>query len=136
VDAARLKTLPLFGDLAHHDLEKIARWADEVDVRPGKTLVTQGSFPHEFMVIESGTCDVTVDGQRIAELGPGDFFGEMALLEHQRRSATVTATSDLRLIVMHDRDFRAMEDELPEVARMISATMEERRARNAGSPNG
>src|SRR3712207_2513231 len=92
VDAARLKTLPLFGDLAHHDLEKIARWADEVDVRPGKTLVTQGSFPHEFMVIESGTCDVTVDGQRIAELGPGDFFGEMALLEHQRRSASVTAT--------------------------------------------
>jgi len=69
----------------------------------------------------------------VAELGPGDFFGEMALLEHQRRSATVTAISDLRVVVMHERDFRAMEDELPEVARMIRATMDERRRRNAGS---
>jgi len=133
VDADRLKTLPLFGELSHHDRVKIARWADEVDVPAGKRLVTEGSFAHEFMVIESGTAEVTHDDQRIAELGPGDFFGEMALLEHQRRSATVTATTDLRLVVMHERDFRAMEDELPEVARMIRATMQERRARNAGS---
>jgi CRP-like cAMP-binding protein len=129
LDADRLKTLPLFRDLSHHDLEKVARWADEVDVGPGKTLVSQGAFPHEFMVLESGTADVLIDGQRIAELGAGDFFGEMALLEHQRRSATVTTTTDARVIVMHSRDFRAMEDELPEIARMIKATMDERRAR-------
>ena len=133
MDAARLKALPLFGELSHHDLQKIARWADDVDVPPGKTLVAQGAFAHEFMVLESGSAEVTVNGEHIADLGPGDFFGEMALLEHQRRSATVTATSDLRVVVMHERDFRAMEDELPEVARMIRATMDERRQRNAGS---
>ena len=133
MDADRLKTLPLFGDLSHHDRERIARWADDVDLPAGKKLVTQGAFAHEFMVLESGTAEVTVNGAHVADLGPGDFFGEMALLEHQRRSATVTATSDLRVVVMHERDFRAMEDELPEVARMIRATMEDRRARNAGS---
>ena len=133
MDADRLKPLPLFGDLSHHDLQKIARWADDIDLPSGKRLVTQGAFAHEFMVLESGTAEVTVDGEHVADLGPGDFFGEMALLEHQRRSATVTATSDLRVVVMHERDFRAMEDELPEVARAIRATMEERRRRNAGS---
>jgi CRP/FNR family cyclic AMP-dependent transcriptional regulator len=133
VDADRLKTLPLFGDLAHHDLQKIARWADDIDLPTGKTLVAQGAFAHEFMVLESGTAEVTVNGEHVADLGPGDFFGEMALLEHQRRSATVTATSDLRVVVMHERDFRAMEDDLPEVARAIRATMDERRQRNAGS---
>ena len=133
MDAERLKALPLFGDLSHHDRQRIARWADDVDLPAGKTLVSQGAFAHEFMVLESGTAEVTVNGDHIADLGPGDFFGEMALLEHQRRSATVTATSDLRVVVMHERDFRAMEDELPEVARAIRATMEERRSRNAGS---
>ena len=127
MNANRLKALPLFRDLAHRDLERIARWTDEVDVKPGRHLVEQGAFPHEFMVIESGTASVLIDGNLIAELGPGDFFGEMALLEHQRRSATVTATTDLRVVVMHDRDFRAMEDVLPEVARSIRATMDERR---------
>ena len=131
MDADRLKTMPLFGDLSHKDLERIARWTDEVDVKPGRDLVKQGAFPHEFMLIESGTASVTLDGNHLADLGPGDFFGEIALLEHQRRTATVTATSDLRVVVMHDRDFRAIEDELPEVARRIQATMVERRNRLA-----
>ena len=130
MDWHRLKALPLFERLAHKDLERIARWADEVDVKPGKHLVEQGAFPHEFMVIESGAAEVLIDGTHIADLGPGDFFGEMALLEAQRRTATVTATSDLRVIVMHARDFRAMEDELPEVARAIKATMDARRRRD------
>jgi CRP-like cAMP-binding protein len=130
VDADRLKGLPLFGDLAHRDLEKIARWTDEVDVASGRDLVREGAFPHEFMVIESGTADVLHDGDTIAELGPGDFFGEMALLETQRRTATVRATSDLRVIVMHARDFREMEHEMPEIARRIRATMDERRTRD------
>ena len=131
MNANRLKALPLFRDLAHKDLERIAHWTDEVDVKPGRHLVEQGAFPHEFMVIESGTASVIIDGNPIAELGPGDFFGEMALLEHHRRTATVTATTDLRVVVMHDRDFRAMEDEFPEVARSIRATMDERRKRAA-----
>lgn len=131
MDAARLKALPLFGDLANKDLEKIARWTDEVDVPSGRQLVREGAFPHEFMVIESGTADVLHDGATVAQLSAGDFFGEMALLESIRRTATVTATSDLRVIVMNDRDFREMEREMPEIARRIKATMDERRARDA-----
>jgi CRP-like cAMP-binding protein len=130
VDADRLKQIPLFSDLPNKDLERLARWADEVDVPAGKHLVDQGAFPHEFMVIESGSAEVVHDGNHIADLGPGDFFGEMALLEHQRRSATVTASSDLRIIVMHERDFRAMEGVMPEVAQRIRAVMDERRGRD------
>jgi CRP-like cAMP-binding protein len=131
VDADRLKAVPLFGDLARRDLEKLARWADEVDVPAGRSLVREGAFPHEFMVIESGSADVMHEETKLAELGPGDFFGEMALLEEIRRTATVTATTDLRVIVMNDRDFREMEREMPEVARRIKATMDERRNRDA-----
>jgi len=130
VDAERLRQIPLFADLAHRDLERLARWTDEVDVKAGKHLVDQGAFPHEFMLIEAGTAEVIHDGNRIADLGPGDFFGEMALLEEHRRTATVTASSDLRIVVMHERDFRAMEDEMPEVAQRIRAVMDERRGRD------
>ena len=127
MDIDRLKELPLFRELSHRELERLARWADEVDVPPGKRLMDQGAFPHEFMVIESGTAEVVHDGNHLADLGPGDFFGEIALMAEHRRTATVTATSDLRIVVMHERDFRVMEDEMPEVAAKIRAVMAERR---------
>lgn len=127
MDADRLKQIPLFRDLPRRDLERLASWADEVDVRPGRRLIDQGTFPHEFMVIETGSAEVTHDEKHLAELGPGDFFGEMALLEKHRRTATVTATSELRVIVMHAREFRAMEEQMPAVAQRIRAVMEERR---------
>jgi cAMP-dependent protein kinase regulator len=127
VDAERLKRIPLFEGLPHRQLERLARWTDEVDVKAGRNLVHQGAFPHEFMVIESGTADVLIDGNRVAELTQGDFFGEMALMEQHRRSATVTATSDLVVIVMHERDFREMRNEMPEVAARIRSVMDERR---------
>ncbi len=132
MDADRLKQLPLFRDLPHRELERLARWTDEVDVPAGKHLMDQGAFPHEFMLISEGTAEVLVDGNHVADLGAGDFFGEIALLEEHRRTATVTATSPLRIVVMHERDFRVMEDELPEVAGKIRAVMDERRERNAG----
>jgi CRP/FNR family transcriptional regulator, cyclic AMP receptor protein len=131
MNAERLKRIPLFADLSRRDLERLARWADEVDVKQGRDLMDQGSFPHEFMVIESGTAEVLVDGEHVADLGEGDFFGEMALLVEQRRTATVTATADLRVIVMHERDFRAMEDEMPGVAARIKGVMDERRKSDA-----
>jgi CRP/FNR family cyclic AMP-dependent transcriptional regulator len=127
VDAERLKRIPLFADLSRRELDRLARWADDVDVKAGRDLMDQGAFPHEFMVIESGAAEVLVDGEHVADLGEGDFFGEMALLVEQRRTATVTATSDLRVIVMHERHFRAMEDEMPEVAARIKSVMDERR---------
>ena len=125
MDARRLKQIPLFEDLPRRNLERIAMWTDEVDVPAGRHLIDQGAFPHEFMVIESGTAEVLVDGNRVAELGPA-----------HRRSATVTATADLRVIVMHDRDFRAMEDEMPAVAARIRSVMDARRHKDQSRADG
>ncbi len=117
---------PLFAGLSDKEREQIARWADEIDVDPGKHLVEQGEFPYEFFVIEEGTATVSRDGERLADLGAGDFFGEIALLEHDRRTASVVASTPLRAIVMHARDFAEMADEMPEVCEQISAEMRKR----------
>jgi CRP/FNR family transcriptional regulator, cyclic AMP receptor protein len=127
MDIDRLKTLPLFADLSNRELERIATWADEVDLPAGKHLIEQGAFAHEFFVITEGTAEVTHDGQHLADLGPGDFFGEIALLENQRRTASVVATSPLRVVVMFGREFEAMERELPEVATRVRDAMTARR---------
>jgi CRP/FNR family cyclic AMP-dependent transcriptional regulator len=116
MDADRLKKLPLFEDLPH-----------KVDVAEGKHLIEEGAFGHEFFVIAEGTAKVTHEGNVIAELSRGDYFGELALLEHQRRAATVTATTPLRVIVMFQREFEAMEHEMPEVAERIRATVAKRK---------
>lgn len=126
MDADRLKTIPLFAGLSRRERERLSRLADEVDVPPGTRLVDQGAFPHEFFVIVEGTAEVTVDGGHVAHLGPGEFFGEMALLQDQRRSATVASTSPLTAVVMHSRDFQAMERSMPEVARRIREEMTRR----------
>jgi CRP/FNR family cyclic AMP-dependent transcriptional regulator len=129
MDAERLKKLPLFEDLSHKELERIAIWADDLDVPEGKHLTEEGAFAHEFFVIEEGTAEVEHEGKVIAELGPGDYFGELALLEHQRRQATVIAITPLRVVVMFQREFEAMDIEMPEVTERIRATMAERKRR-------
>lgn len=129
MDAKRLSSIPLFADLSHKEREQIARWADEVDVPAGYHLLDQGRFPHEFFVIETGTVAVTKDGAHIADLGPGDFFGEIAILEHERRTATVVATTPLTAIVMLARDFETMATEMPHVAERVHAAIRERMAR-------
>ncbi len=128
--AERLRKIPLFEGLTDQQYERLERWTDEIDVPADKHLVNQGAYPHEFMVIETGTAQVTHDGAHLADLGPGDFFGEMALLLNVPRTATVAATSDITLVVMHERDFRAMEEEIPVVAERVNVIMEERRARS------
>jgi len=126
VRTERLEKIPLFEGLSEGDLKMLGGWTDEVEVPAGKFLVRQGAYPHEFMVIEDGTVEVTHDGDRLAELGPGDFFGEMALLSNHPRMASIVALSDVRLVVMHERNFRAMEEAMPQVAERIQAVMEER----------
>ncbi len=127
MDAGRLKQLPLFSSLSEKERERIARWADEVDLPPGKHLVDQGQFAYEFFVIEEGTAEVRKGEEKLAELGPGDFFGEIALLEEERRTASVIATSGMRAIVMTRRDFGSMQDEMPTIAAQIRQALEERR---------
>ena len=129
--AERLRKVPLFEGLSDHDYNHLEQWTDEVSVPANKHLVHQGAYPHEFMVIEAGTADVEHDGTHLADLGPGDFFGEMALLLNVPRTATVKATSEITLVVMHERNFRAMEEEIPVVASRIHRILEERKAKAA-----
>jgi CRP/FNR family cyclic AMP-dependent transcriptional regulator len=129
MDAARLKGIPLFANLSERDREQVARWADEVDIKAGRHLVDQGRFAYEFFVIEEGSAEVTHDGEHLADLGAGDFFGEIGILEDEPRSASVVATSDMTLIVMTDRDFREMTRRMPKVAETIRRTMELRMKR-------
>ena len=127
--AERLRKVPLFQGLSDHDYKHLEQWTDEISVPENKHLVHQGAYPHEFMVIEDGTASVEHDGNHLADLGPGDFFGEMALLLNVPRTATVTATSEVTLVVMHERNFRAMEEEIPLVASRIQTILEERKAK-------
>lgn len=129
MNVKRLEGLPLFKDLPRHDREQIARWADEVDVEAGYHLLDQGRFPHEFFVIEEGTVEVRKDGELLTTLGPGDFLGEIAIMEHDRRTATVVSTTRVRAIVMHSRDFEAMSAEMPRVAEKLHAAVRERLGR-------
>jgi CRP/FNR family cyclic AMP-dependent transcriptional regulator len=126
VESSKLAGIGFFSGLSKTELEKLAQWTDEVDVPAGMELAAEGRFAHEFFVIEDGAAAVTQDGDKIAELGPGDFFGEIGLIETQRRTATVTASTPMRLIVMFQREFRQMEHELPAVADRIRAAIRAR----------
>jgi CRP-like cAMP-binding protein len=123
VDAKRLEAVGLFAMLSRSELERIGRWIDELDVPAGKELTREGAIAHEFFVIEEGEASVRQEGEEIGTLGPGDFFGEIALLESPRRTATVVATTPMRLLVMHSRDFKAMERELPLVADRVRSAI-------------
>jgi CRP-like cAMP-binding protein len=128
VDAKDLKAVPLFASLSDADLKQVAQQAEDVDIREGKQLITEGRFAYEFFAIEEGTADVTIGGKVVRQLGPGDFFGEMALLVTDRRTASVVATSPMRLVVLTAGQFHALERQAPGVAAQIRAAIEERKA--------
>jgi CRP/FNR family cyclic AMP-dependent transcriptional regulator len=117
VDA--LKRATLFEGLAKKDLVELARQAEDVDVPAGKALTKEGQSGSEFFVILDGEAEVTQKGKRIRTLGPGDFFGEIALLEAGPRTATVTATTPLRFFVLTQTNFHYLLDKHPTVERKI-----------------
>jgi len=126
LDANRLKSLPLFQSVAEEDLEQIAPFVSEVSVSAGKHLVDEGDYAYTFMAIEEGTADVLRDGDRVAELGSGDFFGEVGLLDTERRTATVVATEPMRLIALDRWDMRRLEKTIPGAVEQIRAAAAER----------
>jgi CRP/FNR family cyclic AMP-dependent transcriptional regulator len=134
MDPKRLQSIPLFRGLSRRDLEQLGRWTDEVDVPAGKQLTKQGEFSYEFFVIEEGSADVARDGEHVATLGPGDFFGEIGMMESTRRTASVVATSPMRLIVMAPREFNSMEGGMPRVAQELRRKLEERMGTLMGKP--
>ena len=127
MDATRLKSIGLFEEVGDEELAEIAPFATEVSVEEGRELVREGDFSYEFMAIEEGEAEVTRGGEHVADLGPGDFFGEMGLLEKTLRNATVTAKTPVRLITLTGWDLKRVERSAPEAMERIRTVLEERR---------
>jgi CRP-like cAMP-binding protein len=123
-----IKRVPLFSAASKKELEEIAQLADEIDLPEGRELITEGDTGHEFFVLVEGTADVERGGKRVASIGPGDFFGEIALIAKTPRNATVRATSPVRTLVITDRAFRRLLDRSPEIAVGVLTALAERLA--------
>ena len=127
MDANRLKSIPIFADIPDEELSQIATFAQEISVEPGRALVREGDFSYEFMAIEEGEAEVTRGGEHVANLGPGDFFGEMGLLEKTLRNATVTSTTAMQLMTLTGWDLRRIERTTPEAVERVRRVLESRR---------
>ena len=114
-----IRSVPLFSHCTRGELAEIAGVSDEIDIDEGKELMTEGDRGREFFVLLEGTADVTQKGQRINQLGRGDFFGEIALVWQAPRTATVTTTSPARALVITDRSFRAVVEHQPEIKQKV-----------------
>ena len=126
MDEKRLESIPLFAGLARKERRSVAQRADEVDVEAGREIVREGEYPYEFFAIKEGTAEVKRGDQHLAELGPGDFFGEMGLIENAPRNASVVTRSPLTAVVMTGSAFRQIDRELPDVAKKIRKAIDER----------
>jgi CRP/FNR family transcriptional regulator, cyclic AMP receptor protein len=126
LDVTLLKTIPLFADVPDEKLRKIAPFATTDEFAEGEEVIKEGGYSNHFYAIEDGTARVERDGERLADLGPGDVFGEQGLLEKQERSATVTATSRLRVIKIEHWELSRMRKSMPEVVEELQRKVEER----------
>ena len=121
-----LKKVPLFSKLNKQGLQQVAQIADELDLPAGKEMATEGDRGREFFVLLNGEAEVTKQGSRINTMKKGDFFGEIALVTKMPRTATVTATSDVDVLVITERDFDALLKKSPEIGRNVAEALAER----------
>ena len=121
-----LRGVPLFSGCSKAELQQIASLADELDLSEGATLIREGERGREFIVVAEGTVRVTRAGETLRELGSGDFIGEIALVADVPRTATVTATSPVRLLVVTDRAFRNVLEQVPSIATKVLQSLGER----------
>jgi CRP/FNR family cyclic AMP-dependent transcriptional regulator len=112
----RLGAVPLFSGCSKRELQTIARAVKDIDHPAGTVIAREGEPGIGLFVIEEGDADVTIGGRKKASLGPGDFFGEIALLDGGPRTATVTATSDVKLLGLTEWVFRGLMQEHPAIA--------------------
>lgn len=118
-NTAQIRKLPIFADLAEDELLEIERLTDEVHIEQGRTIMRQGDLGQEFALIVAGEADVIKDNQVVARIGPGDYFGEVALLDSITRSASVVAATDMTLEVIDRRGFNTLLDDIPRLARAL-----------------
>jgi CRP/FNR family transcriptional regulator, cyclic AMP receptor protein len=126
VDVSQLKRVPLFENVPDESLAKIAPFTKVDEFAPGRDVLKEGGYSNDFYVIEEGTAKVERDGEHLADLGPGDVFGEQGLLEKQQRSATVTATDTLRVIKIEHWELSRMRKSMPEVVEQLQQQVAER----------
>ena len=126
METSQLKRIPLFADASDEELKRVAAFAESREVTEGTEVISEGGFSRALLAIEEGTAEVTRDGERVAELGPGDIFGEAGMLDDSMRSATVTATSPLKLISMGHFEVKRLRKDAPDVYAKIEQLVEER----------
>ena len=127
MDADRLKSVAPFDALGDDERRKFAVWVGELKVDAGRHLAEQGDYAYELFVIEDGTAEVQQDGQTIAELGPGEFFGEMGVLEKAPRNATVISKTPMTLFTLSHWDVKRLQREAPEAIDELRQVIEARR---------
>lgn len=128
VDPTRLRSVDLFDGITDDDLAMISARMEERAVSPGEHLAREGASGYFFFVILDGTAEVSRGDEAVATLGPNDFFGEIAILESVRRTATVTAVSDMVVGALFGADFAKYEHDSPELHARITQVMAERSA--------
>src|SRR5262245_40543532 len=121
-----LSGVSLFSSCAKHELKQIAELVDDIEAPRGRTLIREGDPGAEFFVVVEGSATVTRHGHKVATIGPGSFFGELALLDQGPRTATVTADTDMHLLVLTSRAFSVLLYDVPSVSRGILRGMAER----------
>lgn len=126
MDATQLKRIPLFSDASDDELRQVAVFAQSKEIPQGEVILQEGGYSRELLAIEDGTAEVTHEGEKIADLGPGDVFGEAGMLDDSMRSATVTATSRMRLISLGHFEVKRLKKDAPGVYRSIEELVEER----------
>ena len=123
-----IRGVPLFASASKQELAEIASIADEIDLPEGKTLIKEGDTGREFFVLVDGTAEVARGGKKVASIGGGDFFGEIALITKTPRNATITTTSPVRALVITDRAFRQLLDRAPQIQIGVLTALAERLA--------
>jgi CRP/FNR family transcriptional regulator, cyclic AMP receptor protein len=121
-----IKGVPLFARCSKKELAEVAKLADEIDVGPGKELIREGAVGREFFVLVEGVVDVYKKGRRVNQLGRGDFFGEIALIAHTPRTATVTTTGNVDLLVITCQSFKTLLEHQPAIASKVLSALAER----------
>jgi CRP-like cAMP-binding protein len=129
-----IASVPLFKPLDEDQLTELATWFHAQNAGEGVRLVGEGAHGYTFFILMDGTAAVTSEGESLATLGPGDFFGEIAILGDGRRTATVTSTSPVRLLVMFGTEFRRLEAAHPEIAARLTEAMQARLAGHIAEP--
>jgi CRP/FNR family cyclic AMP-dependent transcriptional regulator len=118
-----LAQVQMFSSLNKKELRLVSKAADLVDLKAGTEIVREGSIGHEFYLVMSGEATVRRNGRKVATLGPGRYFGELALLDRGPRSATVVADTDMELAVIGQREFMSVIDQVPTVAEKLLSSM-------------